>query len=350
MTIGKYIYGVVNSALRISIAESLSGSCLANEVYTVSYQDISAIVSDSEIADYTHLPKAVLARKLLRHQEVVEKIMSFNHTIIPLRLGTFAKDEDEVRDILKRGYKLVKNILVDIMDKIEIDVTAVWSDFKTAIREIGDEAEIRRLKEKLLTDSGKITVEDQMKVGVMIKNYLDKKKEEHAFYIRTYLSEISPDFKAHEAMNDEMIINTAFFINKDRQEDFNRKVEELNAGFKEQLNFRCVGPLPPYSFYTLDVKELKFEEVNWAKTKLDILGGFATRSEIKKAYQRQVFTFHPDKNPGKPGVEREFDEVKKAYEILNDYCLSCEQGEEREKIFFDEEKFKNNSMLVRIKE
>jgi len=103
-----------------------------------------------------------------------------------------------------------------------------------------------------------------------------------------------------------------------------------------------VGPLPPYSFYTLEVKKIRFEDIDRARKRLG-LDGFATRDEIKKAYQRLALTSHPDRNPNKSGIEKEFDEVTKDYRVLWEYC----QGEN---CSFDEQDFKKNSVLVKVRE
>ena len=72
--IGKYIYGIINSnAEEIfdldkivslddiypsrSSAEIVESSEIHNKAYTVVFQDISAVVSDSEVVDYSHMPK-----------------------------------------------------------------------------------------------------------------------------------------------------------------------------------------------------------------------------------------------------------------------------------------------------
>lgn len=361
---GKYIYGVIPRHCLGQVnsdGEEYFGQCgitacgevypvrnitkagqrseISNGVYTIPYQNISAVVSDSEIVNYSHLPKDVVARHLIRHQQAIEKVME-NFPIIPMRLGTFACDEDEVRFILSKAYPLVKGIFNEIFDKIEIDLVATWNDFTSVLKEVGEEKDVKEYKERLLANSQTITIDDQVKIGVMVKKELDRKREKYTEEIQKALRTVSQDFKVHELMDDKMVINTAFLINKNKQRDFDKKVEELNAKFAEELNFRCVGPLPPYSFYTLEVKKLQFKEIQRAREKLG-LNNVATKNEIKKAYQTSAFSSHPDRNPNIPGIEREFDEITKAYKILLDYCKD-------ETCSFNENEFKKNAMLVKI--
>ncbi len=312
-------------------------------VYKIPYKHTSALESDSEIVDYTRMPKDAVARLLVRHQKVIEGIMGLGYTIIPLRLGTFAVDETEVKDILNKGYSLIKGIVEKVSDKIEIDVVATWSDFIPVLKEVGEEKEIKEFKERLLANPKEMTIDDQMKIGVMVKKALDGKRERYAEEIQKALRIFSHDFKVHEIMDDKMVINTAFLINKNNHKGFERVIEELNTRFNEKLNFRCVGPLPPYSFYTLEVKKLRYEEIDWARKRLGLVNDFTTKSEIKKAHKTMAFALHPDKNPNTPHIEREFGELTKAYKTLWEYC----QGE---RCFFNEEEFKKNSILVKVKE
>ncbi len=344
--IGRYLYGIINSNTKKFFG--CGGIGTREEVYTIPYQDISALVSDSEVVDYTRMPKDNLARQLVRHQKVIERVMTL-HPIIPMRLGTFSPDEDEVRVILSKGYSLIKEIFSKIGDRIEIDLVAVWSDFDSLLKEIGEEKEIMEFKEDLLGSPEGITVDDQMKAGIMIKKALDEKRGRYALEIQRCLSKFSEDIRLHELMNDRMAATLALLINKADQEDFDRKIEELNNKFSEKLNFRCVGPLPPYSFYTLEARKILFEEVDWAAKKLG-LNEFATKEEIKKAYQRQAFSFHPDNNPNRPGMEKEFDELNRAYKIVIDYCKACEQEGKEDNFSFNKEEFKKNEILVRARD
>ena len=333
MAIGKYIYGIISS----NTYES-----------AIPYRDIAAVVNDAEIVDYTHMFKDALARALVEHQKVIERIMGAGYSIIPMRLGTFAMDEAEVKDILSKGYGLIKEIIPKISDKIEIDVVCAWSDFTSVIKEAGEEKEIYEYKEKLLSSPKGITVDDQMKIGFMLKKALDEKREKYAFKIQDALKMVSIDSKSHELMDDKMVTNTAFLIDKLKQKEFYAKVEDLNTEFKELLNFRCVGPLPAYSFYTLEIKKIQFNDVDWARKRLGILNDAIRKDEIKKIFHAQAFISHPDKNPDRPEAGKEFDEIRRSYNILLDYAQSCAQVG-KESIYFNEDEFKKNAVLVKVR-
>jgi hypothetical protein len=359
---GKYIYGVINSNSEEVFdvgqivafgdiypanhpAEVVNRSKALSYAFTICFQDVAAVVSDSEIVDYSHMPKDTLGRLLVGHQQLIEKVMT-KHSIIPMRLGTFASSDEEVRRILVEGYRTIKDIFEKAKNSIEIDVVATLNDFISFLQEISEEEEIKRLKQSLLGKKGGVTIDDQMKVGVLVKSHLDKKKEILANQIQTALGEITQNLKAHDLMDDKMVLNTAFLLDKTRQKEFEHKLNEVNDKFEDKLNFRCVGPLPPYSFYTLEVKKPQFEEIDWAKKKLGLENDFITAIEMKKAHRKTALTCHPDKNPDTPNIEQKFDEMTRAYKILLDYYQASSQYGHDEGCCLNEEAFKKNALLV----
>ena len=96
-----------------------------------------------------------------------------------------------------------------------------------------------------------VSFEDQIRIGNLIKNILDNKRERCALEIETGLKDVSIDFRKHDLMDDRMIFNIAFLIDKNKKTEFERRLDELNAIFNEKLNFRCVGPLPHIVFTRL---------------------------------------------------------------------------------------------------
>lgn len=343
---GIYIYGIINSAAR-----ELAGLEQNQDahVYLITHQDVAAVVSDEEIVDLTHLPKDVLAWRLIDHQRVIETVMGLKHTIIPMKLGTFASDLAQVQEILARGYTTVTRLFQAVGDKLELDVVVTWPDLAPVLKAIGAEPEILAVKQQLLANPRAITVEDQMRVGLMAKKSLDRKREKLDLKIRSALGAISADTKVHERLDDRMITNAAFLIEREHQAEFEMGLEHLNAATGETLHFRCVGPLPPYSFCTLEVRRLQFAEINWARAKLG-LPSYATKEKVRKAYQAQAVMAHPDKHPEAPDMTLAFDEVNRAYRTLAEYELALEQAGLQEGCSFCEQDVRRNDLLVKVRE
>ena len=149
-------------------------------------------------------------------------------------------------------------------------------------------------------------------------------------------------------MNDQMVTNSAFLINRNKKEKFEQVIDRLDEEYKGLLNFKLVGPLPCYSFYTIEVKELNREHVTQAKTELG-LREETSESEIKKAYLEKAKLFHPDTNPGN-GNEENFNRINKAYHTLLDYSTAAKQSSEDEYTSLVNEKIIENLILVKIKE
>jgi len=350
----KYIYGIIEAS------EDPHTKISGVGVYTIPYRNISAVVSDSSFVDYTTLPKDQVAKYLLAHQQVIEKIMG-SYTIIPMKLGTYALNIREVEEILLNGYAMFKDIFRKIDNKIELDVVATWNDLNSVIKEIGEREEIKDLKRKLMSGPEGVSVKDQVKIGSLIKNILDKEREKIASEIKAVLAKMSIDLRAHDLMDDRMIFNIAFLIDKDKKTEFEKRLDELNELYNknnppypplikggqgglsgDRINFRCVGPLPAYSFYTIETKKIRFEEVDWARKMLH-LDNKATKEEIIKAYRNGAKLYHPDKSPDVPNAERRFNEIYRAYRILLEYC----QGDA---CSFNEKGFSQNAIIVKVRE
>ena len=315
---GKYIYGFI-SANKLKYLGPIGIE--QGEVYTLPYQDIAAVVSDLPFIQFDSLPKEALLRNLAVYQTVIEKVMKDNH-IIPMKYGLMAQGEEELKRILEKGYGQIKTNLKEMENKIELDVAALWSDLETVLKEIGEEEEIKRLKQEAASKAPDQIFEIKINVGKLVKGSLDKKREKCASEILDVLKKEAEDHCSHPVMDDSMIMNVAFLINKDKRETFESKVDDLDKQYKGRVNFRIVGPLPPYSFCTLEIKKLEFGEVNEARRMLG-LGEEATSVEIKDVYRELSKKFHPDKYPGDQEAQKRFEKITKAYQILSDYC----QGE-----------------------
>ena len=357
---GKYMYGIIdggqgeqfplNGIVRFATGlgeaiETPPCDVDGEQAHAITWRGISAVVADAPVVDYLAMPKGDLARLLVRHQQVIERVMA-KHTILPFRLGTMAESDERVQQILARGHRTITDTLHKAQGAVEIDVTATIGDFPSFLCHVADVAEIRQLKQSLSHMHEGVTLEDQMKVGMLVERHADEEKRAMSKEIHWGLNHLAEDFRVHDLMDDKMVLNSAFLVRRDRQGEFDDQVEQLNAQFDDELDFRCVGPLPPYSFYTLEVRVTDCEEVDWARRQLGLSGDFITVDAIKKAHRRLALTCHPDKNPGVPDIEQKFADMSRAYKLLLDYSRAFGRTEQGQGLCFDEQSIEENAILV----
>ena len=313
----KHIYGIISTDGERKFGPIGIGG-QSDEIYTISHRGIGAVFSNSSAIEYDVISKEALGRYLASHQFVVEQVMK-NYTVIPVKFGTMARDDEEVREIIETGYTQFKDALKAMDNKMELDVVALWSNLGLVFQEIGEEEEIKRFKEQIALKPPGETLEDRIKIGQMVKASLDGRRDQYAGEILGVLKGQAEDFRLHELGDDSMIVNVAFLLDRDKEEKFDEKVNELNEKYEEKVNFRCVGPLPPYSFSTMEVKRIGFELLDEARKSLELDQG-ATLSQIKEAHRRLTHKYHPDRNPDDPQAEERFKRISDAYRLLTDYC------------------------------
>lgn len=337
----KYIYGVIEAKEDKDFGPiGLGGH--KDVVHTVRYKDLAAVVSNSPIIDYNILDKESLMRQLATHQAVVEKVME-DYSVLPIKFGTNARSTGEVEEILKTAYREFKAALEAIDSKIELDLVALWNsnDSDAVFGDIlKEEADIRELQCAISLKPSAESLEDRIMLGKMVALALDKRRDEYAAEILDFLKEYTDDFRVNRTVADKMITNLAFLIRREEQKRFDARVNELDRRYADKIDFRCVGPLPPYSFSTIVVERMKFQMVDLARKILD-LNEEATMSEIKEAYRKLTLQYHPDRNSTDEGKGEWFKKITQAYEILTEYC-------EHYKYSFKEEDVKKSMIITKL--
>ena len=330
---GSYIYGVIQTERGKNFSPIGIGG---DGVYTILYQDLAAVVSDTLPPALSTLTKEEIVRYLFTHQSVVEKVME-EHTVIPLKFGTTAGDSEEVKEILEKGYFKFKDALKAMEGKVELDVVVTWNK-DMVFKDISEEEEIIKFKQSL---SLQPSPEEKVKLGRMVEAHLAKRKERLAPEIIAALAEIAQDFCLHDTLDATMIINAPFLTEKGKCETFDQKLDEMDKKYEGRLNFRRVGPLPPYSFSTAEVRRAEFGEIEKARKLLN-LGEEATPSQIKQTYWTLSAEYHPDKHPGDTETQKRFEDISKAYNLLAEYCQpACATADRGERCSFREKDVKD---------
>ncbi|MBI4317317.1 MAG: GvpL/GvpF family gas vesicle protein [Chloroflexi bacterium] len=297
-----YLYGIMAGDRSLDLGEIGQPDGWAH-VWTLPVDGLSAVVSDYDGPAFADLPKAELLRCLAIHQRVIERAMEHQPTL-PAKFGTVLGSTDELVTILDRWHHRLAATLHRMGGGVEIEVAATW-DLPQTFGEVAREPTIAALAASVAGRPADETVATRVQVGKLVKEALDRRRERYRQQVQCDLVPICRDAQPNPLPSDELVLNVAFLVERGRLDEFYARVHRLDEAFGSRLNFRCVGPLPPYSFATVEVSRPRPELVEAARRLLG-LGDNASEVEVNTSYRRLAVRCHPDRNPGDPTATQRF--------------------------------------------
>ncbi|MGA2670757.1 MAG: GvpL/GvpF family gas vesicle protein [Dehalococcoidia bacterium] len=246
---GEYIYGIVEEHQPRRFSFTGVGEA---DVYTINHQRIAAIVSDIEFSEIDPTRKNVQAHMVIQDELLKE------YTLLPMGFGMVAASEDEVRGLLEKNYMGLINELNRLADMIEVELKLYW-DQETIIKEIqGENQELSRLKAKMKASSSPAEIRNLMiEGGKLVDNIVLDWKTRYADMVYTVLKELSCESKVNNPVGLKNLLNASFLIDKSQENKFKEQVYTLDSRFQGKVNFKYVGPMPPYNFVDLRLEPVK---------------------------------------------------------------------------------------------
>jgi hypothetical protein len=201
---GKYFYGVVASSEEKRFGNiGMNG----NEVYTLPYRGIAAVVSDSPLIDFE-----LTEDNTKRHEDVVREVMR-EHSVIPTEFGTTIKNKIVLKRLLKKAYHPTRESLKLVDNMVELGVKAV-------------------LNEKGALDT--------------------QKRKECASDVSESLRTVSNQAVAGELFSDRLVLNASFLVKKECVDAFSDEVARLQEKYPS-LKFLYSGPWAPHNFVYIKI-------------------------------------------------------------------------------------------------
>jgi hypothetical protein len=244
---GKYVYCIIKCAASrdfgmIGIGEG------SNRVYTVHHEGLAAVVSDTPIRIYDPTRENVLA-----HEFVNETVMR-EFTVIPMSFGTLFRTDEDIVELLKSTYQAFDDVLEKMKDKIEFGLKVLW-DREKVIKLIEEENdEIRRLKDEIGRNAQSSTYFARMQLGRLVEAALEEAGNRFVRDIHESLRPAAVASRSNKPIGDRMILNSAFLVERDEEESFDRGVKDVSRRYEELLTFKYTGPWPPYNFVNIKLK------------------------------------------------------------------------------------------------
>ncbi|MBU4501097.1 MAG: GvpL/GvpF family gas vesicle protein [Nanoarchaeota archaeon] len=211
---GEYVYGII---ARKEAPKNFDVKGIDNkELYTINYQDLAAIASESPVKEYE--PNEENTKK---HNEVILEILK-NHTVLPVAFGMVFKKRGILTSTMRRVYSVLRKSLRVIDNKIELGVKAIFPS---------DEKEIKNLlKDKTIDEF--------------------KKECEHEFV--EALSKATVKSSKGKLFSERLVINRSFLVDRDKINEFSEILGKLDDKYAA-LKINYTGPWPPYNFVDIRI-------------------------------------------------------------------------------------------------
>jgi len=244
---GRYVYGIVQAKDPVTFGKvGIGGS--GEMVYTVNYQDIAAVVSNTSVYIFDPTRENALA-----HEHVIETVMK-NHTIIPMSFGTVFRTDDDIREVLKSIYPSLKDVLHQMAGKLEFGLKVNW-DRDQIIEDIKQEdEEIRQFHQEIIRKHLQSTYLARMQLGRMIDKALAEQSISYVREIYEALRGVCVASRDNQPIGDKMIMNAAFLVERDREAEFDSAVNKIARKYGQRLKFKYTGQWPPYNFVNIRLK------------------------------------------------------------------------------------------------
>jgi hypothetical protein len=246
---GRYIYGILGADHRQEFGPIGIGG-RGDNVYTLPYQDVAAIVSSSPIVKYP-----VTRDNMIAHAKVLERVVQ-ETTVLPVRFCTIAaNDEIIVNKVLKTRRQEFLHLLKAMEGKIELGLRARWIDLDAIFNEVVEENKgIKALKAAVLAERDEQRkYANKIKIGQSVQKALAQKRKREARGLLDALRPLSLDCKENQFYGDMNIVNAAFLVAREKERDFDQKINELEKIHEKRIQLKYTVPIVPYNFVEISI-------------------------------------------------------------------------------------------------
>jgi hypothetical protein len=251
---GRYVYGVAAWGRRVRLGPiGIAGG----EVYTIPYQDISAIVHNCSTEPYQSGNDETVKNWVRTHQSVLDAAGGRLGIVIPLGFDTILRPKDDatspeqlVQEWLKEDYERLCEVMKKIEGKAEYGVQVSYES-RSIIKHICDQSEeIRSIKEEMSAKSPGMVYMYKQKLARMVQTETEQLANAwfKDFYGRIKRHTDDIIVEKTRKLNDgkAMLLNLSCLVARDKVDDLGKELEAINN--INGLSVHFSGPWPPYSF------------------------------------------------------------------------------------------------------
>jgi len=254
-----YLYCVTNLPPHQCINEGKDFGVGVDFVY---HQGIYAVVSKVKESEFSeeNLKKNLanfewIKEKAGIHEKVIEGVME-GACVIPFKFGTIFNTEDNLKTMLEEHVGKFKDNLKYLEGKEEWGVKIYCDTERLRDSLFREEKEILEIDKEISSSTPGKAFLLKKKKEELLSTLVNKKINEYGQDSFEKLSKQSLQTRINKLLpkevtdrKDDMILNSAFLVDKNKVGAFISIVDILKAQYEERgFFYDCTGPWPPYNF------------------------------------------------------------------------------------------------------
>lgn len=198
-----YVYGVVEQQ---DLSLDIDGVDGADELYTVDYRTLSALVSDIDTTDPERSDENVET-----HNDVLQQVIEHDggRTVVPMGFGMAFKNTRTLKGVMRGARRAFRKALNDIEGTVELGVKLV---------DTGDAVDHGAARTDVAERLGALAVEDT----------------------------------DDDLFSDALVLNRSYLVKRSERDAFDDEIDAIEADYPE-LTVQYTGPWAPYNFVDIQI-------------------------------------------------------------------------------------------------
>jgi hypothetical protein len=238
-----YVYGLLTGQPSAALGAGVGGG----PVTTRQAGPLTALVSPIAPG-----PVPQTRRNMIAHTSVLERAIA-QADVLPLRFGTVAPDGAALVRCVLSNEGNFQQALAGIAGCVELGVKASWRPGIVFNDIVSGNPTLERLRDRLRQKPANETYYERVELGRQVETALATRRATETAALMAALRPGAERDTALRLPDDDMLFNQAFLVRRDQESAFDERVQAAAAQHAGRLDFKYVGPVPPYNFVNLQV-------------------------------------------------------------------------------------------------
>lgn len=234
-----YVYGI----MRARDAGSAVTKAKGRPLNAIDHGDLSALVAE--------LPDGELRLRrdnILGHADVLQSAFEAG-PVLPVRFGTVVNDAETLkRDVLAPQSELLAARLASLEGKGEMQVKAIYAEGPLLRSILEHNRALARSVQRTQALPAAATHFERIRIGEAVAAAVQSRGAADAEALLRALAPVAVSHVVSPPNHERSALNAAFLVENSRLEEFDQAVEAVSVQRAPEIEFKLIGPLPPYSF------------------------------------------------------------------------------------------------------